>query len=370
MSESPARVRETNPDLIRCIALFFVLGIHFYTHCNIYNAGYTGVAAFLSEMMRTLVTSALALFLMLSGYFQRGKKLSARYYLGILRLLEMYIICAVLELIYRRLYFGESISAREAAGMIINFTASEYSWYILLYGGLFLLIPFLNLAYSSLTCRGHKRILILSFFLLSALPFSALNVFINLCPYWWQRLWPISFYFIGAYFGEYRPKIGAKKCALWFFGALTACSAFNFLVYSPASPVYGHAVKAFLYSHEGLQNAVITPLLFLWLLNIDMTRAGESFKHVLATVSKYAYGAFLFSSMTDSFVYSKLAQLVPVIGQRYWFFPIALPLSYVAAVLLSALADKLVNVLDRGLRPILSRFFGWAYGKLAPDAGE
>lgn len=370
MSESPARVRETNPDLIRCIALFFVMGVHFYTHCNIYNAGYTGAAAFLSELMRTMFTPALALFLMLSGYFQREKRLSAHYYLGILRLLEMYIICAVLELLYRRFYFGEQLSAREFIGAIVNFTASEYSWYILLYGGLFLLIPFLNLAYNSLPCRGHKRILILSFFLLSALPFSALNAFVSICAYWWQRLWPISFYFIGAYFGEYRPKIPAGKCALCFFGALLVCAAFNFFVYSEASPVSGHAAQAFLYSHEGLQNAVLTPLLFLWVMNIDLTRAAAWLKRLLTAVSKYSYGAFLFSSITDSFVYSNLTRLVPEIGSRYWFFPLALPVSYAAAVLLSAAADKLVALLDKVLRPPLARFFSWAYRKLAPDAAD
>ena len=80
MTSTPARPRELKPDLIRCVALFFVMGVHFYTHCDIYNAGYTGLAAILSELMRTLFTPALALFLMLSGYFQRGKRLSARYY--------------------------------------------------------------------------------------------------------------------------------------------------------------------------------------------------------------------------------------------------------------------------------------------------
>lgn len=370
MSESPAKVRETNPDLIRCIALFFVMGVHFYTHCNIYNAGYTGAAAFLSELMRTMFTPALALFLMLSGYFQRQKRLSARYYLGILRLLEMYIICAVLELLYQRFYFGEQIGAREFIGAIVNFTASEYSWYILLYGGLFLLIPFLNLAYNSLSCKGHKRILILSFFLLSALPFSALNAFVNLCAYWWQRLWPISFYFIGAYFGEYRPRVPARKCALWFFAALLVFTAFNFFTYSPASPVSGHATQAYLYTHEGLQNAVLTPLLFLWVMNTDLSRLSAWLKRLMAAVSKYTYGAFLFSSMTDSFVYNNLTRLVPEVGSRYWFFPIALPISYAAAVLLSAAADKLVNLIDGGLRPLVARICDWAYKKIAPDAAD
>lgn len=370
MTSTPARPRELKPDLIRCVALFFVMGVHFYTHCDIYNAGYTGLAAILSELMRTLFTPALALFLMLSGYFQRGKRLSARYYLGILRLLEMYFICAVLNLLYTRFYLGVEMSARDFIGAIVNFTATEYSWYILLYGGLFMLIPFLNLAYASLSCRGHKRILILSFFLLSSLPFSVLNTFVNLCAYWWQRIWPVMFYFMGAYIGEYRPEISVKKCAAWLLGALGVFTAFNYLVFDASSPFYGHAAQSFLYTHEGLQNAVLTPLVFLFVMSLDVSRCPAWLAWLIRTVAKYSYGAFLFSSITDSFVYGWLRRLVPVAGQRYLFFIVALPLSYAAAVALSALADRLVNVIDRALRPLMAKLFDRLYALIAPDAAE
>lgn len=370
MPNSPARAREVNPDLIRCVALFFVLGIHFYTHCDIYNAGFTGAGAILSEFMRTSFTSCLALFLMLSGYFQRGRKLTARYYLGILRLLEMYIICAVLDLLYSHFWLGTELTVRSFLGSIVNFTASEYSWYILLYGGLFLMIPFLNLMYSALGCRGHKRILIVSFMALSCLPFSALNVFVNLCPYWWQRIWPIMFYLMGMYVGEYRPQPGAKKCGLWLLAVWSVFSLFNFFVYSPASPVALPYTQAFLYSHEGLQNAVLSPLIFLFVLNLDLSRCPVWLTRLMAVVSRYSYGAFLFSSITDSFIYGWLSALVPTAAQRLLFLPLTLPASYALAVALSAAADKLVTAVDRVLRPPVERLVTWAYRRLAPDAAE
>lgn len=367
MPNTPAKPREVNPDLVRVTAMLCVLGVHFYTHCGIYNAEYTGVVAFFSQVLRTSFTPALALFLMLTGYFQRGKKLSARYYLGILRLLEMYVIVAAAEALYRRFYLGEALTARSFIGSLVNFTASEYSWYILLYGGLFLFIPFLNVLYSSLETRGHKRILILSVTLLSCLPFSALNVFVNLVPYWWQRIWPIAFYFMGAYMGEYRPAPGVKKCTAWFAAALLVFSTFNFFVYSPASPVTVHYVAATLYSHEGLQNAVLSPLLFLLVMNLRLDGAPGWFKRGAATVSKYAYGAFLFSSMTDSFVYGILTGLVPTVETRMLFLPVALPISLALSVLAAALADKLVSLIDRAVRPVAEKAAEWAYGKLMTE---
>lgn len=370
MHNTPARAREVNPDLVRCIALFFVMGVHFYTHCDIYNAGFTGIGALLSEVLRTSFTPALALFLMLSGYFQRGRKLTARYYLGILRLLEMYLICAVLDLLYSHFWLGTELTVRSFFGSIVNFTASEYSWYILLYGGLFLLIPFLNMMYASLSCRGHKRILIVSIAALSCLPFSALNAFVNLCPYWWQRIWPIMFYLMGVYVGEYRPQPGAKRCGLWLLAALGVFSLYNFLVYSLASPLTLPYTQSFMYAHESLQNAVLSPLVFLFVLSLDLTRCPAWLTRLMAAVAKYSYGAFLFSSITDSFVYGRLTLLVPAAARRMLFFPLALPVSYALAVALSAAADRLVNVLDRALRPPVEKLVTWAYRKLAPDAGE
>lgn len=367
MPNTPAKKREVNPDLIRCIALFYVMGVHFYTHCDIYNAGFTGFTAFFSELLRTSFTPALALFLMLSGYFQRGKRLSARYYLGILRLLEMYLIVAVLEALYRRFYLGDALTLRGFVGSVVNFTASEYSWYILLYGGLFLFIPFLNVLYDALGSRGHKRILILSVTALSCLPFSALNVFVNLCPYWWQRIWPVAFYLMGAYVGEYRPAPGAKKCALWFASALLVFSGFNFLTYSPVSPVALNPVAANLYSHESLQNALLTPLVFLLVMNLRLDGARPWFKRLTAAVSKYSYGAFLFSSVTDSFVYSLLTAMVESVPLRLAFMPVALPISYALAVLASALADRLVNILDRAVRPLAEKAAVCVYDRLTRE---
>jgi surface polysaccharide O-acyltransferase-like enzyme len=362
--------RDVGADLIRLLALSFVLGVHFYTHCDIYNAAYSAPASFAVVILRTALTPALSLFIMLNGYFQRRKTVSASYYLGILKLLELYIICAVVELIYRHFFFGEELSARSFFGAIVNFTASDYSWYILLYLGLFLLIPFLNLMYNSISCRGHKRILIFSLFVLSALPFSALNAFVNLCPYWWQRIWPLMFYFMGAYFGEYHPHVGAKKALVWFFSALLIFSAFNFFVYSDASPVSVNYAQAFLYSHESLQNAVLTPLLFLLITNLDFSNCPQSLSSALATVSKYSYGVFLFSSMTDSFIYQWLCILIADNRLRILLFLPGIIISGSLALLLTWLADKLVNLIDSFIRPLAAHFFSWLYHILAPDAVE
>lgn len=362
--------RDFNLDFVRCIALFFVMGVHFCTHCNIYNAGYTGLAAFVTETLRTMYVPALALFLMLNGYFQSKKKLSAKYYLGILKLFEMYLLCSVLNMLYSRFYLGQELTARSFLSGILNFTGTEYGWYVLLYNGLFLIIPFLNIIYNSLEKRGHKRILILTFFFLSALPFSFLNAFVNLNAYWWQRIWPIMFYFMGAYIGEYRRELEGKRWGLWYLIALLVFSAYNYLLYDMSSPLFGIASQSFKYSHESLQNAVMTPLVFLFALNVKLDRCPKFLTDFMVSVSNYSYGIFLFTSITDSFIYGWLNRFVPDVGKRYLFFIVALPLSYISAVFLAFLGDKVVSAADKGIRPIAGKLIDRLYRLTAPDAEE
>ena len=372
MPQTAIKKRDPNLDFIRCIALFFVMGVHFCTHCNIYNAGYTGFIAFFTDALRTMYVPALALFIMLNGFFQSKKTLSVKYYLGILKLFEMYLLCSVLNMLYSRFYLGEELTLRSFLSGIINYTATEYGWYVLLYFGLFLMIPFLNIIYNSLKSSGQKRLLILTFLYLSSGPFSFLNAFASTYAYWWQRLWPITFYFMGAYAAEYRSELSGKKWGLKYLAALLVFSTYNYLFYDISSPLYGAAQSTFLYAHESLQNAVMTPLVFLAALDAKLEHCPKPIAKFMEAVSNYSYGIFLFTSITDSFIYGWLNRFVPVIGMRYLFFAIALPLSYVSAVFLAFLADKVVSAADKLVRPIAERVTAWLGRLIAsePDKEE
>lgn len=368
MSNSSIAKRDINLDVLRCLSLFFVLAVHFLTHCGIYDAGYTGVTAFLSDTLRNFYAPALGIFIMLNGFLQFRRKLSSNYYLGILRLYEMYLVCSVAHILYNVFYLGTDMSIKDMLSTLLNFTAGDYSWYILLYNGLFLLIPFLNLSYNAIEHRGQKRVLILSLFFISALPFSFLNAFISTTAYWWQRIWPLLFYFMGAYFGEYRPRLSAKKAGLLYFAVLMVFSVYNFALYNPNSPLFGISTRSFQYAHESLQIAVMAPLLFLWIINIDMSACPAVIEKTLAVISKYTYGIFLFSSLTDSFIYLWLCRFVPDVGVRYLLFPIAVPISYVGATFMAFLADKLVNLMDKLIRPAAKWLIDTLYRLTAPDA--
>ena len=58
----------------------------------------------------------------------------------------------------------------------LDFTGANYSWYIEMYIGLFLIAPFLNLAYNKLNSQKQKRILVITFVAISILP-TLFNIF-------------------------------------------------------------------------------------------------------------------------------------------------------------------------------------------------
>ena len=185
--------RDLNLDLIRSLALVLVLGMHYYDNSGFYTISLHGDGDFIMALGRMLCTACVPLFLLLSGWLCSSKKLSPRYYLGILRIMEIYFISTLACILFEALYLHNFMSLRDMAGGLINFEINGYAWYVLLYGGLFLMMPFLNMMYAGCSNKNQKLILIFSFFALSILP-SLLNSFAHIYSLWWAKLYPICYY--------------------------------------------------------------------------------------------------------------------------------------------------------------------------------
>ena len=100
------------------------------------------------------------LFLLLTGYLMRKKELSKKYYSGIKKTLSIYILASLACLIYKVLFLNMNYSLFGIIKDILGFSLAKYSWYIEMYIGLFLLIPFLNLIYNNLKTKKEKQTLI------------------------------------------------------------------------------------------------------------------------------------------------------------------------------------------------------------------
>ena len=115
-------------------------------------------------------------------------------------------------------------------GILLNLLGyNQYSWYVNMYIGLYLLIPFLNLLWNSIENKNGHVLLVLILLAMTVLP-SVFNVYNfgeqgmlvrpyltitynKLVPDWWTGIYPITYYYIGTYIKHYVEikKVNTKK---------------------------------------------------------------------------------------------------------------------------------------------------------------
>lgn len=74
--------RNLNLDLIRSIAVFSVLSVHFFLNNGFYEYPVDGGRMYMMVAMRTFFMICVPLFLILTGYLMNKKKLSIEYFSG------------------------------------------------------------------------------------------------------------------------------------------------------------------------------------------------------------------------------------------------------------------------------------------------
>ena len=142
-----------------------------------------------------------------------NKTISKQYYKGCIRVLVAYLFFSIITILFRKYWLDVDFSFRHIIGSILRFNAVPYGWYIEMWIGLFLLTPFLNMMYKAVPTQRQKQILILTLCALTALPYSFNQYGWHLVPGFWEICYPLTFFFIGSYIHEYKPRIDSWK--LW-----------------------------------------------------------------------------------------------------------------------------------------------------------
>lgn len=210
-------------DLIRVIAILFVVAGHFFLNSDFKSTPFEGFSMFVQGMGQTLFGINVALFMMLTGYLNLKKRVCKLYYRNGIRVILSYVVISLITILFRVYHIGEEAGIVTWIMKVTGFTAIPYAWYIEMWIGLFLLTPFLNILWANLESKRNRIILIITLFLLTA-PSDFLNRYgMTLAPSYWEKAcFPLLFFFAGAYIKEYQPKV--KKYLL---GGGNADSMFN-----------------------------------------------------------------------------------------------------------------------------------------------
>ena len=117
--------RNSSLDLLRIVAVFTVLSVHFFLHNGFYSEPVTGMGPiegiidyfstgngdslhgplmFLAVAMRTLFSVCVPLFIILTGYLMSRKELKKGYYKGIRKTLIIFILATIVCMIFKSIH--------------------------------------------------------------------------------------------------------------------------------------------------------------------------------------------------------------------------------------------------------------------------
>ncbi len=330
--------RNINIDLVKCFAVFTVISVHFFRNNGFYETVILGKKMYILTLFRTLFMVCVPLFMIVTGYLMRKKELNKKYYLGIIRTLIIYVLSVILILLYEKFYLGNPFSIKYLIKSILNFEVG-YSWYIEMYIGLFLIIPFINLIYNNLKTKQAKKILILTMLFLTSLP-ALLNIKYILIPNWWTGIYPLTYYFIGCYLNEYKININKLLNIILFLIVLLISAILNIYMSK------GHLFVRSIYNDWGsIFNVMTSVLMFIFIINLKLDKLNIKIKKIIVKLSELSLGVYLSSAVVDDFLYIHYFKNLNQMSFKGYI--IIIPLVFILSISISMIINFLYKLIDK-----------------------
>ena len=342
------RRREFGLDLIRAVAVIFVISVHFYYNNGFYFQKMEGLSMWLAGSSRWLFYTCVPLFMLITGYLRANDRPTKKYYSGLFRVVISWLIISLICLCFRIGYYGTKKTVLQWIGDILNYGTAQYSWYVEMYIGLFLCIPFINLAFNGLETKKQHLLMVGSVCFMTFLP-SLLNGWSiggstwNLIPDYWTYLYPFGYYLIGCYIRKYRP-----KPASWFCIGMTVLLCLIKGMYTYVTADGGTFSDGLGGGYSDWLVCIISTLLFLGVYQMTgkrlRNRLGDVVAGVVRFIAAVSFDAYLISYVFDVPMYAKFN---PQIGPGTYFttyFTVCVPImimSFIAAWPVSWVSGKI-----------------------------
>ena len=337
--------RDASLDLLKALAAFLVVFVHTYLIWPFYQEPMTGFRMAYLTFGRFVGLMCVPLFMTLTGmlctHYTDHKKIGP----AILRDLILLVLMITIKICEYTFYLGTPPSPRTAAGWYLN--VDQY-WYFNMYLGLLLLSPYLNRLLRALSMEQKRGLVLALLFvtsLRSVLPEGTIFVY-------WARLYPLSYYVIGACLKDLSLNIKKRYVALALFlmlvllTAMAMCGAQGDVF--PWNLIGGYEVE-----YNALPTVMITVLTILLLRGV---RIPALCRKPLRSMSAHTLGIYFASgAVVDTLFYPQIVRLVPDLASfTLWQVPVALAdflLAFIAAVVLT----KVAHLLSLALLRILQR---------------
>ena len=340
--------RKLNIDLLKCIAIVFVVGVHFFLHTNYYGQSFTFKSIFLSSFIWMILMTCVPLFIMTTGYLMKDKTYSEEYFIKLLPVIGIYALTVA---VYT--FSDMRVVNEEYLGKLFEniFSFSHYAWYVNLYIGLYMLIPFLNAGFNSLTSRKNQVVVLGILILLTIVPptLSLLNnneqnfmILPHIIPDYWKGLWPITYYLLGAFLASSKKKSSFKELVFVIF-ILDILSVFGLAAISETT---------FGIEYTVLPVFLLSSLIFYSVIHLKVSIKNEWLKRVVLFISKNTLPIYLLSVIGDYYWYPKMVEKWGDFTNLFPRFPLIVIFLLIQAILMTFI----LNTLLKFIKTIILKF--------------
>lgn len=324
-------------NVVKAVASISVTAVHFRNRIEtgIPEVQITNKITLFFSANYALFIFAVPLFLLATGFLSIHKTNDFKHFFNIIKVYFLYIFLALIS--YGMMIFTNSWDFIGWKEMIVN--AMSFSlisgWYIELYIGLALFIPFLNLLINKLTKKEFQSLI------LTLLVAVSIPAFINkspdfpnvYLPNYWQSIYPIIYYFIGAYIRLYYEEIKISNRWLFFMYSTSVLFIVQ-LLYRNASPY----TKSFEGYYASIINVVLATSFFLLLF-----RKVHNSHFVFNTISKYTLSTYIMAYPVDKFLYPRFIQLFSSNRTLLLASPIIVIISFITTLISGIILYKIFD---------------------------
>ena len=357
MSSDVTAKRIPGPDIVRTVAAFFMVSVHYFVECGYYGTALDTPLLFIMTAMRWLFMCSVPLFMMLTGFFKCNKEPDRAHYISLVPIGISYLFFSVIRILLSNYYLGATYGLKEAMQVLGDYSIA---WYVGFYISLMAVAPFLNRLWHSLKSKKEQHILLISLICISTLyPIVSLpasseatpvavigSLFGFASPGYWQMLYPLLYYFLGCYFRENKPKI--NKLILLAAVAITVLvnAAISFS-YADGSNFNWHILGKVDSGYNCITLSLCSASLFLLLYDTEVK--GKIVRNILGKISSVSLEIYLSSAIFEMIIFDRVNRMFFTIEDHArLFFPLVL-LNFTASALVSLIYKKIYGLIAQKL---------------------
>lgn len=338
-------------DLIKTVAIIFVISVHFFLNAGYYDTVMLGKTMLLSTILRWLFFTCVPLFLLATGFLRCKKEVNKKYYFSLFPIYISYVLSAIIG-VFVKYNFTDAISSGFGYDFLTLLSFKNgYAWYLEMFLGLAVLIPFINLSYNNIKEKSHKLILISLLMFMTGI--CSLNIkFENngttfyLFSDYWVILYPFTYYLIGSYIREYKPKINKIIGSLSVFLIVLSEGFYTYL--SCKGKFFNWSLLG---GYGGITVLISSVLVFLLLYDIEIKN--KAVIKIITEISSKTLDIYLISYSVDLIVYKYFLNMTADYLQRVKYAPIVAIIVFIIAFLYSKIKEIILSLFKKKNREVL-----------------